>query len=104
MSGISISIHDLRATVAILLDSLENQLGPTVDLAADYYWAVDPDAAYSLDHAPASGPLVGQLSDDVATVRSALADGVGSGETWHVLRHVNGILARLAWLSAHESA
>ena len=76
VSGVNISIHDLRAAVAILLDNLEDQLGPTVDLDADYYWAVDPDAAFALGHAPAPDPTVGSLSDGVETVRSAVEDGV----------------------------
>jgi hypothetical protein len=97
----SISISELRTTLANLLDSLENQLGPRVDLGADYYWTIDPDAAYHLERDPASGPTVGQLSDDVATVRETMVGGVEPAETWHVLRHVNGILARLAWLSHH---
>jgi hypothetical protein len=101
MTDVTITIHDLRSTVAILLDGLEDQLGSTVELGADYYWAIDPDSVYS--YAPVSNPMVGQLSDDVATVRSALVDGAAPVEIWHVLRHVNGILARLAWLSAHQS-
>ncbi|MEV0715678.1 hypothetical protein [Asanoa sp. NPDC050611] len=58
-------VADLRAALARLLDAVEGEHGPEVDLDADFYWTVAQDnSAYRFDTAnPAL--TVGSLSDDV---------------------------------------
>jgi hypothetical protein len=39
---------------------------------------------------------IGQLSDDVESLRGILVGGIRPEATWHDLGHVNGILSRVA--------
>jgi hypothetical protein len=65
----AIEVQELRAALELILNRVEEQLGPTVDLAADHYWTVDARAAYDLQHDPGGSLLAGQLSDDVNAIR-----------------------------------
>ena len=60
-------------------------------------WAVEPNAAFDLEEDPPVA--VGQLSDDVATVRELLTRDDAEVFLWHDLEHVIGILQRIASLA-----
>jgi hypothetical protein len=97
-----VAIADLRQALERVLDAVEKQFGPVVDLAADYYWTVSPDETYALDMPTALH--AGQLSDDVVELQDLLAREHG-GEVfiWHDLEHLVGILQRIASLDTPPS-
>ena len=96
---LTVTVADLRAGVEVLLNEAERRLGSTINLGADYYWDLDARVVYDLTQVPPAGPGIGQLSDDVASLRSLL-EGGPDGEVflWHDLAHVVGILRRVATL------
>jgi hypothetical protein len=91
-----IALADLRQALARLLDSADARFGPSVDLDADHYWSINAGDAFALELEPS--PQVGQLSDDVASVREFLSRDDGEVFIWHDLQHVIGVLQRLASL------
>lgn len=92
-----IEVQELRDALARVLDRIEERFGPTVELAADAYWVLDPLTAYDPHADQSSGMTVAQLSDDVREVRDvvARADDV---VLWHDLSHIVGVLSRIAAL------
>ncbi|NEK96341.1 hypothetical protein GCU67_19540 [Modestobacter muralis] len=79
-----------------VLDDLSARHGDEVELTADHYWVIDPQAAYDLSATPSIEQLtVGQLADDLAEV-AALSAATDPPFPWHDLGHVIGILQRLA--------
>jgi hypothetical protein len=94
-----VSLGDLRQVLTNLLDAVERRHGPTVDLHADHYWTIGPADAFRFDVAGGPEPTVGQLTDDVQSVREMLeATQDDPMAVWHDLAHVVGILNRLAAL------
>jgi hypothetical protein len=97
--GVAIALSDLRDALERLLAAAAEQFGTSIDLAADYYWSIDTREAFDLSREPSWE--VGQLSDDVATVRQLLnrdqdEDGLF---LWHDLDHAIAILQRIAGLA-----
>jgi hypothetical protein len=94
-----VSLGDLRQALTQLLDAVERRHGPTVDLDTDHYWTIGPADAFRFDAADGPEPTVGQLTDDVQSMRAMLeATRDGPAVVWHDLAHVVGILNRLAAL------
>ena len=91
----TISTDELRAAAAGLLERVEHELGPTIDLAADHYWRVDSAEAFDMSAAPLI--LAGQLSDDVDSLRST--GDSGRSTLGQELDHLVGVLRRLAALA-----
>lgn len=96
--AVRVSVADLREALSRLLDAVEREYGSDIDLGADFYWVVDRSAAYSLDRPEAEELTVGQLSDDIGSLRGLLAGGIQPEALWHDLAHLTGILSRLAAL------
>jgi hypothetical protein len=74
----------------ILLTGVEERFGSTLELDADYCWMLDPDEAFDMGTHQAGAIVVGQLTDDVAEMRTLL----GEREVlslWHELGHVVGV-------------
>ena len=94
---IQIELRDLREALARVLDGVEAKFGPTVDLAADYYWTLDPRTAFDPSADQPSGLTVAQLSDDVLEVRESLGRS-DEPVIWHDLAHIVGVLSRIAAL------
>ena len=94
--ALTVSVADLREALSRLVDAVEREYGTEIDLGADFYWVVDRSAAYNLDRPEAGELTVGQLSDDIESMRSLLADGIRPEALWHDLAHLIGILSRLA--------
>jgi hypothetical protein len=92
-----IEIHELRSALELLLDAVEQRFGSSLELDADYYWMLDQDAAYDMNTDPPTAVLVGQLTDDVTEMRTILS-GREVVSVWHDLRHVVGVLSRVAAL------
>ena len=94
---LTVSLSDLRLTLNRVLDELAQRHGNDhVELTADYYWVLDPRAAYDMTGAPSTEHLtVGQVSDDLQEV-AALIAATDPPVPWHDLAHVIGILQRLA--------
>jgi hypothetical protein len=94
-----VSLADLRHALASLLDEVERRHGKVVDLDADYYWTIGPWDSFRLDALDGPKPTVGQLTDDVESMKDMLA-GRDDREiaVWHDLTHIVGILSRLAAL------
>jgi len=98
-----LSLVDLRQYLNLLLDELERKHGMTVDLDADYYWTVGPDEAFRFDGGGPPEPTVGQLTDDLQSLRNLLSHGADHPVVlWHDLAHTVGILGRLAALDQAE--
>ena len=93
----AIDVQELRAALELILNRIEEQLGPTVDLAGDYYWTVDARAAYETLNDPVGSLVAGQLSDDVNAIRELLRRD-DDPIIWHDLAHVVGVLRRIATL------
>ena len=92
---LSLSMSELREAVNALVDLIEADLGPTIDLAADYYWHLDGRSAFDMSTTPTIDS--GQLSDDLVSLRAAVRS--GDMVLWHDLEHLVGILRRLTVLS-----
>jgi hypothetical protein len=83
----------------MLLEEVDRQFGPVVDLDADYYWTVGPQDALRFEATGAPEPTVGQLTDDIDALRDMLASIADRPRVvWHDLADVIGILTRLAAL------
>jgi hypothetical protein len=94
---LDVNVTDLRRAVGRLLDEVEQRHGPTVALGADHYWMLSDEAAFALRAEPtAEGILAGQLSDDVDAVRELVDRSHDEVAVWHDLRHVIGVLSRIA--------
>ena len=93
-----LDLDALRAAISKCLDECETRLGRHVEMVADHYWLIEPDAAFDLSQEPVVS--AGRLSDDLAEIRR-LVDAhelSGSLTAWHGLGHVLGPLTRLAAL------
>jgi hypothetical protein len=96
---VMITVDELRSALSLLLDEVERRLGPSIDLGADYYWEINPAVAFDLKTTPTQLITVGQLSDDVASVRDFVGQPAGELVViWHEVGHLAGILRRLAAL------
>jgi len=91
----AIDVEQLRAALELVLSHVERQTGPSVELTADYYREVAPRAGYDANVTPAGDALtLGQLQDDIQAVRDLLDR--GDVVVWHDLRHLAGVLRRIA--------
>ncbi len=81
----------------MLLDRVEREFGPDVDLAADYYWDLPLAVTFEPEQDPA-GHTLGSLADDVDSLAELLREDPEDAVVWHDLSHVVGILRRLAAL------
>ncbi|MDG4833033.1 hypothetical protein O7627_27550 [Solwaraspora sp. WMMD1047] len=92
-------IADLRRALGLVLDEVERRHGAMVDLDADYYWELDRQAMYRFDDARRPGLTVGQLSDDLDSLRQLLDGGIEQQVViWHDLAHLIGLLNRVVAL------
>jgi hypothetical protein len=96
----TIYLDDLERVVERCLLECRNRFGASVELGADYYWLIEPSEAFDLDADPS--PNAGQLTDDIATIRAAAANGDPLASPSHELGHALGVLNRLAYLLASE--
>ena len=95
--ALDVNVTDLRRAVGRLLDVVEEQHGSTVALGADHYGMLSDEAAFNMGAEPTAGAIVtGQLSDDVDAVRELLDRRHDEIAVWHDLRHVIGVLSRIA--------
>ena len=91
---VAISLVELRSILAVAIDAIEDVHGSTVRVDADHYWTLFVREQFDLavDRPTAT---VGQLTDDVESVRNLLARG-GQEPLWHFLQHAIGLLAGAA--------
>ncbi|MDH6242834.1 hypothetical protein [Mycobacterium sp. OTB74] len=79
-------IDELRAAVGLALDQFVDHFGDEVVMRPDWYWHLQVEDAFDLLREP--GHTVGDLSDDLAEVRSMLAERDAYEQPWHILMHV----------------
>jgi hypothetical protein len=79
-----------------MLDAVELQFGPTIDLDADHYWSLNPVESFDLTKEPRLE--AGQVSEDVEDVRAVLTRDDGEISLWHDLAHLAAILNRISAL------
>lgn len=92
-----LTVAELRTAIGRLLDAVEDQLGPALSFAEDYYWNVPGRTACVLDTAPAL--VMGSLHDDTKSVREFLSTDLDDPTVvWHESEHVAGILRAIARL------
>jgi|SRR5579871_908887 len=101
MEGPEISVDELRAAVARLLDAVEGRFGQTVQLGVDGYDGLfSPEMFLPDGGAP---QIIGRsLSDDVASTRAVAKRADRSEDEnllWHDLNHLVGILQRISALA-----
>jgi hypothetical protein len=97
IDSLNVDVTDLRRAVDRLLDVVERRRGQTIALGADYYWTLSDEAAFNLTTQPTSESITtGQLSDDVDAVLELLDRSQDEVIVWHDLRHVIGVLSRIA--------
>jgi hypothetical protein len=93
----NVDVSGLRRAVGRLQDVVEGQHGPTIELGTDHYWMLRDEAAFDMATEPtAEGIVAGQLSDDVDAVHELLERSQDEVTVWHDLRHVIGVLSRIA--------
>jgi hypothetical protein len=90
---LTVSIADLRAALARVLDAVEDRFGEVIDLDADHDWLIESTGSFDLSRAPEV--VAGQLSDDVETI-----DSTEEVFIWHDLDHLIGVLRRIAAIDA----
>jgi hypothetical protein len=96
-----ISVIELRAAIARLLDAVEQRFGPTVELGTDDYWGLFSPAMFAADGSQPE--VLGRLlSDDVTSIRELVlrVDRSEDELLWHDLNHLVGILQRISALAA----
>ncbi|MEO3813126.1 hypothetical protein ABGB17_29340 [Sphaerisporangium sp. B11E5] len=100
MNDMSLDVADLRRLCTVLLDAVERDHGPQVDLSSvDYYWVMGLREAYEMCDDPASEITAGQVSDDVVELRQILGRACGEGVfLWHDMAHLCGVLRAIAYL------
>ncbi|WP_213283357.1 hypothetical protein [Cellulomonas hominis] len=90
MSYPDLRIADLRTALGLALDAFEEERGSEVAIEHDHYWHLAVDASFDLSREP-TRLSVGQVSDDLAEIRSLVATGDAS-PAWHAISHVIGLL------------
>jgi hypothetical protein len=93
--GPEVDLGELRAALDRVLSAVEERFGPTLDLAADHYWTLDPRRAFDPHAEQSVGLMVSQLSDDIQELRSVVTR-PDDPVIWHDLSHIVGILSRIA--------
>ena len=89
----------LRKACTLLLDEAERTIGHEVTTAAaDDYWHIDPQSAYTLAGDLSASTYVGQLSDDMDELLALLERGAEYVYLWHDLGHLIGVLGFIAYL------
>lgn len=95
----SVRVAELRQALDRVLEAVEERLGSTVDLGADHYRTLKPEAAYGLVPDPELHLIAEQLSDDVEELQDILNRPQDEGiAIWHDLGHLCGLLQRIAFL------
>ena len=93
-SPTTIRVRELRNALDVVLTQVEETVGDTIDLDADYYW--DVYGADAFDPYSDPKPSLGQLTDDIERLRQLTA-GVANTDVIvsHDLPHLVGILRRI---------
>jgi hypothetical protein len=93
MSDAVLRIADLRAALGLALDAVEAEQGDDIVIAHDHYWHLPVETSFDLSREPTdlTDLTVGQVSDDLAEVRSLLG-GAEAEPAWHAISHVIGLL------------
>jgi hypothetical protein len=95
-TALQISVRELREAAARLLDAVEREFGPTVNLDADFYWSLDAVESFDLSNQPRQD--VGSIAEDVEDTRGLLTREDGEVYLWHDLAHLAGIFLRISAL------
>lgn len=88
----TVSFAEIREALDLVLAEAERRLGPVVACKPDYYWALPPDIS-DVDASPPE-PSLGQLSDDIQSIRGFLTEREDGDHiiVWHELMHLCGVL------------
>jgi len=93
----TVQIEDVRAGLMMILDEIQRKFGDEINFGTtDSYWNIAPDKIVDLEKDPT--PDIGQVSDDIASLRELLQRTDGQLFVWHDLTHIVGILRRIAAL------
>ena len=66
---IRVQVSELRRASRVLLDHLEEIVGPSVTIDQDYFWVIDPKERYDAYGEPSTFSL-GQLTECLANLRA----------------------------------
>lgn len=89
---LTVSIAELRTAANRALDAVASRLGSDVSLDVDHYWHLPVVEAFDLTTEP-TGFTVGQVSDDVESIRDAGT--VPAEAVQHDIGHLIGVLRAL---------
>ncbi|AEH09652.1 MULTISPECIES: hypothetical protein [Protofrankia] len=70
---VSVPLETLTAAFALLIEHLRQEAGTEVSLDKDYFWSIPRELLYDV-YAQPTDLTVGQLSESLADLQSALAD------------------------------
>jgi hypothetical protein len=102
MDGPDISVVDLRAALALLLDAVEEKLGSRLHFDEDFYWNVPLRDATLVDRDPELD--LGSVVDDATSVLELLTRASDDGVyIWHDVDHVVGVMRAIGRLDLPES-
>ncbi|MFK0007726.1 hypothetical protein ACIQTZ_11790 [Paenarthrobacter sp. NPDC090520] len=65
--------QELRDVFDVLMRHVEERHGSTIEMDADYFWSIPPDAIYDVYEQP-SELTIGQLTESLDNIRSVTAD------------------------------
>jgi hypothetical protein len=84
-------VQEIREALELVMDAIEREHGPVMDLDQDYYWALPIKAAFDMND-PSPQLTAGQLTDDLSEIRTLLSTNATKVNAWHDLAHVLGLL------------
>ena len=97
MSTGDLSVAELRAATAKLLDAIEERFGPHLHLEDDFYWNVPFGKATGLRSKPELD--MGSVVDDATSIREFLSlEDEEVVSIWHESDHIAGVLRAIARL------
>jgi hypothetical protein len=98
-----VEVETLEAVLNLLLHAVKDRFGPSISLASDTYWQLDPDDAFGDSDAPVA-KWVGSTAEDIQELRDLLTRDPLEVFLWHDLDHLAGLLTRIAYLDRSEGS
>ena len=98
---LEVSVDELRAAVARVLDAAEKRLGQQIEITEDVYWTIFPSDAFK----PEPSVVAGSLADDLQTLREVVRRGDAEEDAlllWHDLDHLIGLLQWLVYVASGD--
>lgn len=99
-----ITVSELRVAIGRILDVVEREFGEELRFPVDYYWHVEVEDAFALNHKLKLSSM-GQISDDESTVRDFVNESPDDDNEVvlvHEIEHFAGLLKAIQYLAVHR--